>query len=57
MTEHQLIGTWPRPEIQKTAAWHEVGCSCGWSRKYVSRCRATVMFERHVGRELERSSA
>jgi hypothetical protein len=52
MSEHAMAWIKPRPEIDpKTTAWHEVACLCGWSRKYVSRYRATVMFEKHAAKE------
>jgi hypothetical protein len=52
MTEHALAWIRPRPDIgPKTSGWHEVACTCGWWRKYVSRYRAYVMFDKHVERE------
>jgi hypothetical protein len=58
MSEHTMAWIKPRPDIgPKTSAWHEVGCSCGWSRKYVSRYRATVMYDRHAEEERGGGSA
>jgi hypothetical protein len=58
MSEHAMAWISPRPDIgPKTSAWHEVVCSCGWARKYVSRYRATVMFEKHVEQERGGESA
>jgi hypothetical protein len=59
MSEHQLVGIHAREDIGGVHDhWHEVGCSCGWHRNYVSRYRAEVMFTRHVEREheMERSA-
>ena len=50
MTEHQLVGISPRKEI-RGANWHEVGCSCGWHRKYPSAYRCRVMHQEHQRRE------
>jgi hypothetical protein len=41
---------------RRGAAWHEVTCSCGWTRKYVSHYRALVMHDRHA-RELATETA
>jgi hypothetical protein len=60
MSEHQLWGIGPRPEIGGAHNhWHEVRCSCGWVRKYVSRYRCEVMFEKHHQQavEMERSAS
>jgi hypothetical protein len=59
MTEHQLIGIRPRPEIgPKSSAWHEAGCSCGWSGKYPSAYTGPrFMHERNVEREMDRNPA
>ena len=40
MSEQQLTGIGRREDIG--ANWHEVGCSSGWVRKYVSRYRCEV---------------
>jgi hypothetical protein len=50
MSEHQLAGIRPREDIPG-ANWHEVGCSCGWVRKYPSRYRCEFMHEQHQQRE------
>jgi hypothetical protein len=36
------------------ASWHQVTCSCGWTRKYVSRYRAEIMHGQHTSKELDR---
>jgi hypothetical protein len=52
MSEHAMAWIKPRPDVgPKMSAWHEVACLCGWSRKYVSRYRAGVMFEKHAAKE------
>jgi hypothetical protein len=52
MNEHTMAWITLRPDMgPKTTACHEVACSCGWSRKYVSYYRASVMFEKHVEAE------
>jgi hypothetical protein len=60
MSEHQLVGISPRTDIAG-ANWHEVGCSCGWVRKYPSRYRCEFMHEQHQRREatieMERSAS
>jgi hypothetical protein len=35
-------------ERQLHASWHQVACSCGWTRKYVSQYRARIMHNRHA---------
>jgi hypothetical protein len=40
-----------RREDIEGASWHEVGCSCGWVRKYPSSYRCRVMHEKHQQRE------
>jgi hypothetical protein len=30
------------------ASWHQVTCSCGWTRKYPSRYRAEIMHDQHA---------
>jgi hypothetical protein len=37
------------PDRPKSGAtWHQVTCACGWTRKYVSHYRATVMHDKHT---------
>ena len=30
------------------ASWHQVTCTCGWTRKYVSQYTARVMHDKHT---------
>jgi hypothetical protein len=43
-------------ERQPNASWHQVTCTCGWTRKYVSQYRARVMHDRHADTLLEIAS-
>ena len=52
MSDHQLIEIRPRKDIAG-ANWHEVGCSCGWVRKYTSSYRCHVMREKHLQRKAQ----
>lgn len=60
MSEHQMIWVRGREDIEG-ANWHEVGCSCGWVRKYPSRYRCEFMYEQHQQQEaaieMERSAS
>jgi hypothetical protein len=33
---------------KKRQTWHQVTCSCGWTRKYVSQYTAKCMHTRHA---------
>ena len=52
---HTITRLEPTPELAYRRAhgdhWHTVACSCGWTRKYVSRYRAHVMHAQHAARE------
>jgi hypothetical protein len=51
-TTHTITGIEPievGPQQRKVRkVWHQITCSCGWSRKYVSQWRARVMHKRHA---------
>ena len=49
-TDHTIETIEPLPTDRPKggASWHQVTCSCGWIRKYVSRYRAIVMHGKHT---------
>lgn len=51
-TDHAIETLNPLPtdpdRPKSGASWHQVTCSCGWTRKYVSHYRAIVMHDKHT---------
>jgi hypothetical protein len=53
-TDHTIetIDPLPTDRRKSGASWHQVTCSCGWTRKYVSHYRAIVMHDKHTRESL-----